>query len=317
MKKRDYIEEYVPINGIDTYFLHFPAEKEKPVLLIVHGGPGESAAPLCGFFQKHFGALCSIVTYDQRGTGRTFLKNPEAKPDLDSMLEDLRLVVAYLKKRYGVAKVALLGQSWGSGLGSIYALQHPEDLLCYIGVGQLVDGRMNEYEGSRVLKEKILAAGNKKDLAAFEAIGEYPYGESSPFTWEKLMRMRRLQRKYGLAVQMNATFFKALFGSPTLRLSDLTSMKKVFAFNYGMLEFVITQFSLNKYPSDYGTPVFYLQGENDFQTPVTLASAYFETIQAPYKRLTILKHAGHFPQLDNMEDFVGALQSALEIAQSR
>jgi len=314
MKKRDYIEEYVPINGLDTYFLHFPAEKEKPVILIVHGGAGESAAPLCGFFKKHFGSLGTLVTYDQRGTGRTFLKNPEAKPDLESMLEDLRLVIAYLKERYGVPKVALFGQSWGSGLGSVYALRHPEDLLCYIGVGQLVDGRMNEYEGSRVLKEKILAAGNKKDLAAFDAIGEYPYGDDSPFAWDKLMRMRRLQRKYGLAVRMNATFFKALFGSPTLRLSDLTVMKKTFAFNYGMLEFVITQFSLNKYPAEYGVPVFYLQGENDFQTPVTLASAYFETIKAPYKRLTILKHAGHFPQLDNMEDFVDALQSALETA---
>jgi pimeloyl-ACP methyl ester carboxylesterase len=139
--KQNIIEEYVPINGIETYFLHFPEESGKPVLLMVHGGPGESAAPMCTYFKKHFGSMCTLVTYDQRGTGRTFLKNPEAKPDLSLMLEDLRQVVAYLRERYGVSKIALLGQSWGSGLGSVYALQHPEDLLCYIGVGQLVNGR--------------------------------------------------------------------------------------------------------------------------------------------------------------------------------
>ncbi len=165
-----------------------------------------------------------------------------------------------------------------------------------------------------MLRKKILAANCKKDLAAFEAIGEYPAGESSPFAWDKIMRMRRLQRKYGLAVRMNANFYKALFISKTLRLSDLTSMKKVFSFNYPMIEWVITRFTLDEYPKAYGVPVFYLLGENDFQTPVTLASAYFETISAPSKRLTILKNAGHFPQLDNMADFVDALRGVLDSA---
>ncbi len=316
MKKRNIVEEYVRLNGIETYFLHYPEERGKPVLLVLHGGPGESAAPLCYYFKKHFGSICSLVTYDQRGAGRTFLKNPEAKPELSLMLEDLRLVIAYLKERYGVPKIALLGQSWGSGLGSVYALSHPEDLLCYIGVGQLVDGRMNEAEGARVLREKILAAGGGKDLAALDAIGEYPFGADSPFSWDKIMKMRRLQRRYGLAVRLNANFFRALFSSPTLRLSDLTSMKREFSFNYPMVEWVITRFSLNEYPSEYGVPMFYILGENDYQTPVTLAVAYFEELRAPFKRITILKHAGHFPQLDNMEDFVEALRDALDTAAS-
>lgn len=308
------IEEYVPVNGVDTYLLHFPEAGGKPVLLMLHGGPGESAAPLCYYFKRHFGQMCTLVTYDQRGAGRTFLKNPGAKPELSVLLEDLHAVIALLKERYGVSQVVLLGQSWGSGLGSVYALEHPEDLLSYIGVGQLVNGKQNESEGARVLKEKILAAGSQKDLARLEAIGEYPFGENTPFDWEKIMRMRRLQRKYGLAVRFSPTFFKALFSSPTLRLSDLTSMKKIFAFNAPMIEWVITRFSLETYPRSYGVPVFYLLGERDYQTPVTLATAYFETIEAPYKRLTLLKNAGHFPQLDNMADFTAALQSVLDAA---
>ncbi|HRX58061.1 MAG TPA: alpha/beta hydrolase [Eubacteriales bacterium] len=318
MEKRgiEIVEEYVPVNGVDTYFLHFPEETGKPVLLMLHGGPGESMATMSCYFKRHFGKMCTLVTYDQRGAGRTFLKNPGAKPELSLLLSDLHAVIALLKERYGVSRVALLGQSWGSGLGSVYALEHPEDLLCYIGVGQLVNGTKNEAEGARVLKEKILAAGNQKDLAQFEAIGAYPVGENAPFDWGKIMQMRRLQRKYGLAVRFNAAFFKAFFSSPTLRFSDLTSMKKIFAFNAAMIEWVITQFTLETYPREYAVPVFYLLGERDYQTPVTLATAYFDSIEAPYKRLTLLKNAGHFPELDNMADFTAALQSALDTAVS-
>ena len=308
---RDILEEYVPTNGIETYVLHLPEQGVKTVLLYVHGGPGESAVPFMWFFKRNFGAICSLVTYDQRGTGRTFRKNPLAKPDLSLLLEDLHEVVAHLKRRYGVEKVALLGHSWGSGLGSVYALTHPKDLLCYIGVGQLIDGRANEATGARRLRELILEANNKKDLAALDAIGEYPCGENAPFSWDKIMRVRRLQRKYGLAVRFSTTFFREMLTSPTLKLSDVLLMKKTFAFNYPMVEWVITSFCLEAYPKRYETPVFYLLGERDYQTPYVIATSYFNEIEAPRKELVLLKNAGHFPQLDDMPSFVAALANVL------
>ena len=312
---RDIQEEYVPTNGIETYVLHLPQEGAKTVLLYVHGGPGESAVPFMWFFKRNFGPVCSLVTYDQRGTGRTCRKNPEAKPDLALLLEDLHEVISHLKRRYGVEKVALLGHSWGSGLGSVYALKHPEDLLCYIGVGQLVNGRANEATGAKRLRELILAANNKKDLAALDAVGEYPCGENDPFSWDKIMRVRKLQRKYGLAVRFGATFFREMLASPTLKFSDVLLMKKTFAFNYPMVEWVITSFSLEAYPKRYETPVFYLLGERDYQTPYVLASAYFDAIEAPQKELVLLKNAGHFPQLDDMPSFGAALQRMLSKAE--
>ncbi|HWQ06386.1 MAG TPA: alpha/beta hydrolase [Feifaniaceae bacterium] len=315
MNKKSYFEEYVSTNGIETYLLHYPEDSSKPVLLFVHGGPGESTVPFMRFFKTSFGSICSLVTYDQRGTGRTLLKNPAGKPEMRLLLEDLHAVIAHLKQHYQVSKIALIGQSWGSGLGSVYALEHPEDLLCYIGVGQLIDGQKNERVGCEMLRAKILEADNSKDLAALDAIGEYPFGISSPFSFDKLMRVRKLQRKYGLAVRFGASFFKAVLCSPHNGLSGLKAAKASFAANREMIEWVMTTFSLYERPARYDTPVFYLLGDRDYQTPFPIASAYFDSIEAPYKQLVTIKNAGHFPQLDNLPDFVTALQQALEKAE--
>ena len=43
------------------------------------------------------------------------------------------------KKRFRKDKIIIIGQSWGSVLGSQYALKHPENVVAYIGVGQVID----------------------------------------------------------------------------------------------------------------------------------------------------------------------------------
>jgi pimeloyl-ACP methyl ester carboxylesterase len=128
------------------------------------------------------------------------------------------------------------------------------------------------------------------------------------------MRVRKLQRKYGLAVLFGASFFKAVLCSPHNGLSSLKAAKASFAANREMIEWVMTKFSLYACPAKYGTPVFYLLGDRDYQTPFIIASSYFETIEAPYKKLISIQNAGHFPQLDNLPDFVSALQETLETA---
>ena len=66
-------------------------------------------------------------------------------------------------------------------------------------------------------------------------------------------------------------------------------------------------FSLRDYPPDYGMPVFYLLGDQDYQTPTPLAAEYFDTITAPHKALRLLRGAGHLAMLDQPEAFAGAL----------
>jgi len=67
-KVKTYTEEYVLINGIYQYFLHYPSS-QKEVVIYLHGGPGESSANYAHVLSPHYD-FCNVVFYDQRGSVR-------------------------------------------------------------------------------------------------------------------------------------------------------------------------------------------------------------------------------------------------------
>ncbi len=97
--EKNYKEEYITINGTKQYLLHYPFKKEAPVLLFIHGGPGQSETMMAYILEEYKTRNYNIVYYDQRGAGKTFLKNKKAKPDTELLKQDLLEIVQYLKKR--------------------------------------------------------------------------------------------------------------------------------------------------------------------------------------------------------------------------
>lgn len=74
--------------------------------------------------------------------------------------------------------------------------RHPQDVLFYIGAGQVIDIVENEKIGYEKLKEMIEKTGNKKDLARLEKLGTYPENN-----YEKPMH----PKKNCLSFKMQAT----------------------------------------------------------------------------------------------------------------
>lgn len=113
---KNYIEEYVNINGIKQYFLHYPFEAEL-VILYLHGGPGQTEAHFA-YHVKDERLKCSVVYYDQRGTGKTQLKNRAKHEDikLDVLMEE------YFKKVQAPKK----GLYWIEDAGHLPILDNPK-----------------------------------------------------------------------------------------------------------------------------------------------------------------------------------------------
>jgi len=155
--------------------------------------------------QQNWEKNYTVVHWDQRGAGKTLTRNPSKEhfPTLDLHLEDLLEVVKYLKKKYKKEKIAILGHSWGSVLGTLFIKKYPEEVSHYIGVGQVINMLENEKVGYSKLKEEILKSGNKADLKKLEALGEYPKLPIDKAMLEALAKLRKLQGKYKLAVTPN------------------------------------------------------------------------------------------------------------------
>ena len=130
-----------------------------------------------------------MIFYDQRGTGRTQLKSRTRPEDITfaALMEDLQNTILWIKQTYKVDKIILLGLSWGSVLGTQYALLHPEDLLCYIGTGQLVSLKDGEKAGFDHTLE-VIGTPDEEDKRILKQLGDYPYSidpDQSPqsFLW--------------------------------------------------------------------------------------------------------------------------------------
>lgn len=169
-----YQEEYVNIGGIEQYFLHYQSSPENPVFLFIHGGPGQSETMFAYAVEEFSKRNYNIVYYDQRGAGKTYTRNKNCTPYFDNLKQDLSEVVLYIKKKYKKDKIGIIGHSWGSVLGSMFALEHPEHLNCYIGCGQVIDMFQNETLGLQKLKSEITKSNNSKDLKTLNDLGEYP-----------------------------------------------------------------------------------------------------------------------------------------------
>jgi proline iminopeptidase len=102
-----------------------------PPLVIVHGGAGYSHDYLTGL-DRLAGPDRRVVYYDQRGCGRSTTPAGDHW-GLDAQVADLEAVRVAL----GVARLDLLGHSWGGVPAMAYAAAHPDRVAHLVLLGSL------------------------------------------------------------------------------------------------------------------------------------------------------------------------------------
>ena len=77
--------KYVEVGGIEQWITIRGEDRDNPVVLFLHGGPGDATNPwgYAGFrlWLKHF----TVVQWDQRGSGRTLAKHRAAPASVISV----------------------------------------------------------------------------------------------------------------------------------------------------------------------------------------------------------------------------------------
>jgi proline iminopeptidase len=101
------------------------------VLIAVHGGPGMSSDYMVGL-EKLAGAELAVVTYDQRGTGRS--TNPPQEASSYALLKYVTDLEA-VREAVGAEKVHLFGHSWGGLVALRYASVHPQRVSSIVLLG--------------------------------------------------------------------------------------------------------------------------------------------------------------------------------------
>ena len=126
---------YIDIDGMKQYIQIRGESTENPVMIFIHGGPASPTGYVSAYYQRELESELTIINYDQRGCGRTYYANGcNANADTDLLVNDLNVIVEYVKERFGKDNVIIGGHSWGTVIGSIYVQKYPENVSCYIGI---------------------------------------------------------------------------------------------------------------------------------------------------------------------------------------
>ena len=300
---------YVDINGSKQWISIYGQDKAHPVLLYLHGGPGSSTSLYDYTFTRKWSDVYTVVTWDQRGCGKSYDKSHPETITADIMMQDGKAMTEFLRDYLQVEKITLLGHSWGSYLGANLALAHPDYYDAFIGTGQFIDEHENEH---RLYEAALTWSQNdpegRKMVDAWARSREM---EDSDLLSGILLRNSILER-YGYDMMkdgMDYNLYMTVFFNPYYSLKDiLVSLKDetvafvpyaAFVASDGFKEMSL----LGRY--EYAMPFFNINGDLDYQTNFSLACEYFEQVNAPRKQLFVMKDATHGLLESRSEEFSG------------
>ncbi len=295
---------YVEIGGIKQWIQIRGRDRNNPVLLCVHGGPGGTWLPVTRLFaswEKDF----TVVLWDQRGAGKTLATTgPAIAPTMtiERMTQDGIAVAEHLRRRLGKEKVALLGHSFGSILGVNMVKRRPELFSVFVGTGQASDlPRSLAMEYQRLL-DAAKAAQDVRTLRELTAIGQPPFSNLKQ-TGAFFQCAERYQPAADAAAMVELQR-SLLSPPPNYSLGDEWNRMRGFAVvpTWALYREILST-DLAALGAEFPVPVVLIQGTDDRVTPLALTEEYFQTIRAPHKELVRIERGGHFAVWSQAEKF--------------
>ena len=299
----------IKIGGVEQWLHIRGRNRDNPILLYLHGGPGFGMIGIMDAIQRPWEDYFTVVHWDQRQTGKSYYSaDDENNPlSLEQSIEDTEEVIQYLRDYLEKEKLFVLGHSWGSALGMYMVKRQPDWLYAYIGVGQIV----SMMDGERIIYERLLSHAreqkNSELIARLECIAPYPnpvnpgesFREHGTFCRTELSRLSGETLMHNMlwdsSLKMWA-FEKAI--SPHLTLTDISHAllgEKEALFrpsNTFRKEFMAIDLP-NDIGSSFEVPVFFFTGAHEWQVARVLSDKWFEQIDAPYKELIHFEQSSH------------------------
>ena len=287
---------YVDINGSKQWISIYGKNRNNPVLLYLHGGPGSATSAYEYKFTRKWSDVYTVVTWDQRDCGKSYFKNQEHKVlTYDLFMQDGLEMTEFLINYFHKEKISLLGHSWGSLFGANLALAYPKYYDIYIGTGQCIDLDENEIRFVEAAKEWV------KGDAEGEAIFAKLHPEN--FDYEHLIARNTLMEKYGygmMSVPWEYNPVMALFFNPYYSLHEVINYLNDYI-HLNVLSKTYEDFTtseeLNKFSlagrTKYQIPYYNINGDKDYQTNYRFAAEYFEEVKAPRKAFYLMHDMTH------------------------
>jgi len=302
------IEEarFLPIGGIEQWITIRGDNRSNPVLLFLHGGPGDTQSHLTSVYgplEHNF----VLVQWDQRGAGKTLARADGANQtaSLERLVEDGIELAEYARGYLRTNNLSLIGHSWGSFLGAHIVKRRPDLFRAFVTTGQVVSWHGLVEAQYRYTLERARADSNAAAIRELEALGVPAFDN-----FDQYLVMRRWLNRYLAAADVRWLAEQDALVGATLTTAEATAYWQGFRTMSGMQATVFSM-DVQSLGLDYKLPFLLLQGAEDQITPTSMAEVYFSRVTAPIKRKVLFDGAGHFTLMTHTPQFVAALEKNL------
>jgi pimeloyl-ACP methyl ester carboxylesterase len=295
------------IGGVDQWITIRGEDARNPVLFLLHGGPGDVQSQFVETYhplEKDF----VVVQWDQRGAGRTLAKaGLQQRTSLEQLTSDGLELADYLRMYLRTSDLTLVGHSWGSFLGVEIVKRRPDAFRAFVGVGQVVRWSDMVAAQYRFTLDQARTHDSHTAVTELERLGM-----PSPENFEQYLVMRKFLNGYLAEADRRWLAGQDRLLRTTLAGQELAAYWQGFQTMSGMSATVFSM-DLPSLGTEFKLPVFVIDGADDRIAPADLAAAYLERIQAPVKRFSTIKGAGHFALMTHANEFVAELHNDLRL----
>ena len=312
------ILESTDIGGVQQWFHARGRKQSNPILLYIHGGPGAPHIGISDAMQRPWENHFTVVQWDQRQAGKSYAPNIGHTISHEQYINDAEAMVAFLRDRFNVEKIFIMGTSYGTYLGMHMVKRRPEWIYAYIGVGQVVtmaDHARAEYE---LLLEYAKNTDNNALVDKLERLAPYPNPKDPAISFlenavDFMAEESRMGKCYPMDFkELGANIVNAKWASPHYTLRDHLNrlygdtpapadpknpfFKKFYDFDLP-----------NEIGSTFDCPAFFFTGIDDFHVAYTVTDSWFKKIQAPHKEQIWFNESAHAAMLTEPYAFANAL----------
>ena len=295
--------EQIKLGGVSQWILIRGNSVEKPLLLKLHGGPGQAEMATVRFnrlLEKDF----IVVEWDQRGAGKSAQAiDPERAMNIAQFVEDTHELTELLLKRYHQKNLILVGSSWGSVIGIETVKKYPDLYRAFVSTGQIADFT----EGMNVGYHFLMAEAKKRNNT--NALNELTKLGPPPYAGEEGNAKREIYGKwleaFGGVWHSSEKFDRVGWMISSVeyawpeKLHYTSAAKK----SFNLLLPQLTAVDLNSTVPKVEVPIYFAVGRYDQMAPFEVSQAYFSKLVAAKKEWVWFEDSAHFPQWEEMKKF--------------
>jgi pimeloyl-ACP methyl ester carboxylesterase len=301
--------EQVSLGGVPQWILIRGNSVSNPILLKLHGGPGQAemaTVGLNGLLEKDF----VVVEWDQRGSGKSAQSiEPQSAMNIDQFAEDTRELTEILLKRFEQRKLILVGHSWGSVFGLKTVQKYPALYRAFVSTGQIANYSEGLTVGYRFLVDEAKRRNNVEALEALMKIGMPPYighdaHDKREIFGKWLEHFHTLWHSPEKFDRVGWMISSVEYSWPE-KLSYTQAAQK----SFDLLLPELASLDMTRAVPKVDVPVYFLVGRYDYMAPSEVSQKYFSTLTAPNKKWIWFEKSAHFPQWEETTKFHDVLMN--------